>query len=145
FYDAVGPHIRWGLPMFGQDEARRLRGTPESEWSPEEGIGCIWLISPGLLYADLTPGSGVQESYFRYGWLSPVAEAPAGMPSPEDMAARAARAVGQDQAVWEGCGRGLSRGGHPYELIGRNELGVQLFHRLLAEQTGYTGLIEVGA
>jgi hypothetical protein len=56
------------------------------------------------------------------------------------MAARAARAVGQDQRVWEGCGRGLRRGAHPFELIGRNEKGVQLFHELLAEQTGYRGL-----
>jgi phenylpropionate dioxygenase-like ring-hydroxylating dioxygenase large terminal subunit len=153
FYDTIGPHIRWGLPMFGQDEAKRLRDTPESEWCPEESIGCIWLISPGLLlanelygliYADLTPGSHVQEAFFRYGWLSPVTQPPPGMPSPEDMAARAARAVGQDQVVWEGCGRGLARGAHPYELIGRNELGVQLFHRVLAERTGYTGLVEAG-
>jgi hypothetical protein len=62
------------------------------------------------------------------------------MPSPEHMAARAARAVGQDQAVWEGCGRGLSRGAHGYELIGRNEKGVQLFHEVLAREIGYSGL-----
>ncbi len=151
FYDTVGPHIRWGLPMFGKVDAARLRATPESDWCPEEVIGCIWLISPGLLlanelygliYADLTPGGTAQESFFRYGWLSPVAQPPPGMPSPEDMAARAAKAVGQDQAVWEGCGRGLSRGAHGHELIGPNELGVQLFHRVLAQQTGYSGLIE---
>lgn len=149
FYDAIGPHIRWGLPMFGKDEAERLQATPEEEWRPDESIGCIWLISPGLLlanelygliYADLTPGFSVAESSMRYGWLSPVDEAPAGMPSPEDMAARAARAVGQDQAVWEGCGRGLARGAHDHELIGRNEKGVQLFHEVLAAQTGYDGL-----
>ncbi len=152
FYDAVGPHIRWGLPMFGLEEAQRLRATPEGEWCPEESIGCIWLISPGLLlanelygliYADLSPGGTVQDSVFRYGWLSPVEQPPAGMPSPEEMAARAARAVAQDQTVWEGCGRGLARGAHGYELIGRNELGVQLFHRLLAHQTGYEGLRSV--
>jgi choline monooxygenase len=149
FIDAIGPHVRWGLPMFGPDEARHLRATPESEWRPEESIGCIWLISPGLLlanelygliYADLTPGFGLREAYMRYGWLSPVTEAPEGMPSPEEMAARAARAVGQDQVVWEGCGRGLSRGAHGYELIGRNEKAVQVFHQQLARQTGYSGL-----
>jgi phenylpropionate dioxygenase-like ring-hydroxylating dioxygenase large terminal subunit len=149
FYDAIGPHIRWGLPIFDQEEAKRLRATPESEWNPDERIGCIWLISPGLLlanelygiiYADLTPGPSVTESFMRYGWLSPVTEAPEGMPSPEDMAARAARAVGQDQLVWEGCGRGLSRGAHPYELIGRNEKGLQLFHEVLSKQIGYSGL-----
>ena len=62
------------------------------EWRPEESIGCIWLISPGLLlanelygliYADLTPGPGLSESSFRYGWLSPVKDPPAGMPTPE--------------------------------------------------------------
>jgi hypothetical protein len=67
-------------------------------------------------------------------------EPPDGMPTPEDMAARAARAIYQDQAVWEGCGRGLARGQHGYELIGRNEKGCQLFHELLAQRTGFTGL-----
>jgi hypothetical protein len=135
--------------MFGRDEANRLAGLPESEWNPEEGIGCIWLIWPGLLlanelygiiYADLWPGASVTESFMRYGWLSPVTEPPEGMPRPEEMAARAARAVHQDQVVWEGCGRGLSRGQHGYELIGRNEKAVQLFHEVLAEQIGYGGL-----
>lgn len=149
FYDAFGPHVRWGLPLFGKDDVPRLRATPEEDWNTDEAIGCIWLISPGLLlanelygiiYADITPGFGVTESYMRYGWLSPVADAPEGMPSPEHMAARAARAVGQDQAVWEGCGRGLSRGAHGYELIGRNEKGVQLFHEVLAREIGYSGL-----
>jgi choline monooxygenase len=149
FSDAIGPHVRWGLPMFGKDEAAQLRATPEDQWHPEESIGCIWLISPGLLlanelygiiYADLCPGTRVDESFFRYGWLSPVEQPPDGMPTPEEMAARAARAVVQDQAVWEGCGRGLSRGAHGYELIGRNERGVQLFHETLAHQVGYSGL-----
>lgn len=149
FYDRFGPHIRWGMGLFGKDQVAGLRVTPESEWKPMENIGCIWLISPGLLlshelygmiYADLTPGPSVTESYLRYGWLSPVKEAPAGMPSPEHMAARAARGVLQDQPVWEGCGRGLTRGGHDYALIGRNEKGLQLFHEQLAERIGYEGL-----
>jgi hypothetical protein len=72
--------------------------------------------------------------------LSPVKEPPDGMPTPEEMAARAAKAVGQDQLVWEGCGRGLARGAHGYELIGRNEKAVQVFHQQLARQTGYSGL-----
>jgi phenylpropionate dioxygenase-like ring-hydroxylating dioxygenase large terminal subunit len=149
FYDRFGPHIRWGMALFGKDDVARLRATPESEWKPMENIGCIWLISPGLLlshelygliYADLTPGSAPHESFLRYGWLSPVKEPPAGMPSPEDMAARAARGVQQDAPVWEGCGRGLARGAHGYALIGRNEKGVQLFHEQLSEQIGYYGL-----
>lgn len=149
FYDAIGPHVRWGLPMFDQQGAKTLRATPTDQWHPEQSIGCIWFISPGLLlanelygviYADLTPGPGVTEASFRYGWLSPVTEPPPGMPRPEEMAARAAHAVHQDQAVWEGCGRGLSRGAHSHELIGPNEKGVQLFHEVLARQTGYGGL-----
>ena len=77
---------------------------------------------------------------FRYGWLSPHTRAPEGQPAPEEMAARAAQAVGQDQPVWEGCGRGLRYGAHDHALIGRNEKGVQLFHENLARQTGYAGL-----
>ena len=42
------------------------------------------------------------------------------------------------------CGKaaaaGLARGAHGYELIGRNEKGVQLFHETLARQVGYAGL-----
>jgi hypothetical protein len=31
-------------------------------------------------------------------------------------------------------------GQHGYELIGRNEKGLQLFHEGLARETGYAGL-----
>ena len=62
------------------------------------------------------------------------------MPSPEEMAARAAKAVGQDQPVWEGCGRGLALGAHGFALIGKNEKGVQLMHESVARQVGYEGL-----
>lgn len=149
YYDGFGPHVRWGLGLFDHEGAKRLRDTPESEWMPNEAIGNIWLVSPGLLlanelygiiYATLTIGAHPRQSYFRYGWLSPVAEAPEGMPSPEHMADRARRAVLEDLAVWEGCGRGLSLGQHAFELVGPNEKGVQLFHEGLARETGYTGL-----
>jgi len=149
FYDALGPHVRYGMPMFGRDEVARIRAAPESEWKPEEAFGCIWFISPGLLlanelygliYADLTPGPTVGDSVFRYGWLSPVEEPPAGMPAPDEMAARAARGVAQDKPVWMGCSRGLRLGAHRHALIGRNEKGVQLFHERLARLTGYDGL-----
>ncbi|MBW2497666.1 MAG: aromatic ring-hydroxylating dioxygenase subunit alpha [Deltaproteobacteria bacterium] len=149
FYDLIGPHIRYGFPMFGKEDVARLRATPESEWDPASSVACIWWISPGLLiaeelygliYADLTPGQTSSDAIFRYGWLSPVKEAPEGQPSPEEMAARAAKAVMQDKPVWEGCGRGLSRGEHGYALIGRNELGVQMLHESVAAQIGYEGL-----
>ena len=72
--------------------------------------------------------------------MSPTAEAPEGFSSPAEMAARAAKAVRQDQPVWETCGRGLARGAHDATLIGRNEKGVQLMHESVAKQIGYTGL-----
>ncbi len=149
FYDAIGAHVRYGLPMFGPDDVARIRATPETQWDPASSIGCVWWISPGLLlaqelygliYADLTPGSNVSEAVFRYGWLSPTTEAPEGMASPEEMAARAAQAVSQDQPVWETCGRGLTHGAHDCTLIGRNEKGVQLLHESVARQIGYEGL-----
>jgi hypothetical protein len=62
------------------------------------------------------------------------------MPTPAEMAARAARGVRQDEPVWAGCARGLSKGAHEFALIGRNEKAVQLFHEGLARQTGYNGL-----
>ena len=82
---------------------------------------------------------GTDTAFFRYGWMGPE-QAPAGMPSLEDMTNRAGAAVREDAPVWAGCGRGLKLGQHQAALIGRNELGVQLFHRALAEETGYTGL-----
>ena len=113
-------------------------------------IGCIWYIFPGLLlshelygmiYADLTPGQSVDESFFRYGWLSPVAEPPDGMPTPEEMAARAALAITQDQVVWEGCGR---RSGTRWPRLradrAQREGRPALSRAPGAERTGYAGL-----
>jgi len=149
FYDRVGRHVRYGFAMFDQDGAKRLRATPESEWKPERELGCVWLIFPGLmlanelyglLYADLTPGATTGESYLRYGWLSPYASGPDGMPPPEHMAARAARGVGEDKPVWEGCQRGIANGAHDHVLIGRNEKGLQLFHEIVSQSVGYNGL-----
>ena len=149
FYEAIGPHLRYGLPIFDQEGAKKIKDTPESEWNPAQSIGCIWWISPGLLiaqelygliYADFSQGTSVNESVFRYGWMSPVATPPEGQPSPEDMAARATRAIAEDIPVWEGCTRGLNFGQHGYALIGRNEKGVQLMHESIARQTGYDGL-----
>ncbi len=148
-YDSFGPHVRYSLPMFGRDDVASIRATAEESWDPARALASVWWISPGLLiaeelygliYADLTPGSTVSSAVFRYGWLSPTRTAPKGQPSPEEMAARAAQAVGQDQPVWEGCGRGLTHGAHGYALIGRNEKGVQLFHEAIARETGYSGL-----
>jgi nitrite reductase/ring-hydroxylating ferredoxin subunit len=148
-YDRFGPHVRYALPMFGRDELDRVRGLPEDEQTVANLIAQVWLLSPGILiaqelygliYADLEPGPTAGTALFRYGWMSPVAEAPANMPSPEEMAARAAKAIGEDAPVWEGCGRGLALGGHESALIGKNEKGVQLFHSALAAQTGYNGL-----
>jgi len=149
FYDAIGPHVRWGKLISGKAEADRLRSVPEREWRPDIGIIRVWFIFPGLLlsnelygliYADLTPGPSPNHSSLRYGWLSPVTKAPEGMPAPEEMARRAALGVAQDKAVWEGCARAMAFGGHSHEVIGRNEKGVQLFHESLARQTGYAGL-----
>ena len=153
-FDAVGPHVRWVLPIFTRDDVAEIRATPESEWRPDEQIARVWWISPGLLlaneyygliYADLSPGATPGAAVFRYGWLSPTPTAPAGLPSPEAMAARAAKAVGQDKPVWEGCGRGLRHGAHGYALIGRNEKGVQLMHASVARQTGFGGLVSASS
>jgi choline monooxygenase len=148
-FDAIGPHVRWALPMFTKADVERIRATPESEWKPEALVAYVYWISPGLLlaneyygliYADLSPGEKPAEAVFRYGWLTPLLDAPVGLPSPQDMAARAAVAVRQDKPVWEGCGRGLRHGAHASVLIGRNEPGVRMMHESVARQTGYRGL-----
>ena len=146
----TGPDPHTMIPRSAvPDDTARLRAAPESEWDPDANVACVWWIAPGLLlahelygliYADLTPGTQVDRAVFRYGWLSPTPDAPPGQPSPEAMAARAAKAVGQDRVVWAGCGRGLMQGAHDAVLIGRNERGLQLFHEGLARQLRYEGL-----
>ena len=152
FFEAVGAHVRWVLPMFGAADVARIRATPKGQWKPDELVACVYWVSPGLLlaheyygliYADLSPGDRPLESVFRYGWLTPVTEPPPGLPSPQAMAERAAVAVRQDAPVWEGCGRGLRHGAHERVLIGRNEPGLQRMHASIARQTGYRGLAKV--
>jgi choline monooxygenase len=148
-YDRFGPHLRYCLPLFGPDgvtdlRARMAQGSP-IDW---HDVAQVWLISPGVLIANdswgldigfMEPGPTTDTAFFRYGWMG-TQEAPAGMPSIEDMTKRAGVAVREDAPVWAGCGRGLKFGQHETALIGRNELGVQLFHEALAEETGYGGL-----
>lgn len=145
-YERIGNHILWTQPLFGEAglEAARAdvaEGRP-IEW---QRWGNIWLLFPGIIIANdiygydvgvMEPGPTIDSAHIRYGWLAPQ-EGPAGYPTPSEMAERAALAIAEDKAVWEGCGRGLARGGHDYAVIGRNELGVQLFHEALAEATDY--------
>jgi len=148
-YDRFGPHLRYCLPLFGPDgvadlRARMALGRP-IDW---HDVAQVWLISPGVLIANdswgldvgfMEPGPTTDTAFFRYGWMGRQ-EAPEGMPSLEDMTERAGMAVREDAPVWAGCGRGLKLGQHEAAVIGRNELGVQLFHQALAEETGYHGL-----
>ena len=139
------------MPMFGQKDIAQIRQLQASGGkAPLSGhVAQVWLLSPGILlaqelygliYADLAPGPTVGTTLFRYGWMSPVEEAPENLPSPSDMARRAAVAVREDAPVWAGCARGLQFGAHGHTLVGKNEKGVHLFHEALAEQTGFDGL-----
>ena len=150
-YDRFGPHVRYSLPMFGQQEIAEIRQLQASgqKVPPAGRIAQVWLLSPGvllaqelygLIYADLEPGPTIGSTLFRYGWMSPVDVAPENLPSPSDMARRSAAAVREDAPVWAACARGLAYGGHDHTLVGKNEKGVHLFHESLAEQTGYEGL-----
>jgi choline monooxygenase len=152
-YDRFGPHVRYSLPMFGAEEAVGIRRSHAGGLQIKaHSVAQVWLLSPGvllaqelygLIYADLEPGPDNGSTLFRYGWLSPLEQAPANLPSPSEMAQRAAVAVREDAPVWASCRRGLQFGAHGHVMIGRNEKGVQLFHETLAEQTGYDGLAYV--
>jgi phenylpropionate dioxygenase-like ring-hydroxylating dioxygenase large terminal subunit len=148
-YDRHGDHVHWMIPLFSRDDTdgvrREFSQGRHLDWRM---VGNIWLLAPGILIANdqygfdvgvMEPGDSVDTAFMHYGWLAPQ-EAPSGWPSPEVMAQRAAIAIAEDQVVWEGCGRGLARGGHDYAIVGRNEKGVQFFHESLAELTGYRGL-----
>jgi choline monooxygenase len=149
-YDRFGPHVRYSLPLFGLDEVAEIKRLAVEGDGPLLGkVAQVWFLSPGvlfaqelygLIYADLEPGPTVSSSLFRYGWLSPVQQAPQNMPGPDEMARRAAVAVMEDAPIWATCDRGVSMGGHVDALIGKNERGVHLFHEALAAQTGYVGL-----
>ena len=148
-YDRFGAHIRYCLPLFGPDGVAGLRERiTNGEAVDWRDVAQVWLISPGVLIANdswgldigfMEPGPSTDTTYFRYGWMGPR-DAPVGLPSLIDMAARAGVAVREDAPVWAGCGRGLKLGAHQAAVIGQNEKGVQLFHEALAEETGYTGL-----
>lgn len=151
-YDRFGPHLRYCLPLFGKEGVADLRSRM-SQGLPIDGrqVAQVWLISPGVLIANdswgldigfMEPGPTSDTAFFRYGWMGSP-QAPEGMPTLEDMTRRAGDAVQEDAPVWAGCGRGLKHGQHEAALIGRNELGVQLFHEALADETGYTGLRRV--
>ena len=149
-YDRFGPHLRYSLPKFGADAVGRLRAENSPRPSGTSDLFAqVWLLSPGILlaqelyglyFADMEPGPTTNCAFFRYGWMSAERAPSESTPTPLDMARRAANAVREDAPVWEGCGRGLTQGGHGHALIGKNELGVQLFHESLADQTGYRGL-----
>lgn len=149
-YDRFGPHMRYCLPVFGEDDIGEMREYGKDrhvlDWRK---LVRVWLISPGLLIANdsygldigfMEPGDTPETAFFRYGWMGP-SEAPDGFPTLAEMAERAGAAVREDAPVWEGCGRGLAFGEHEHATIGRNEKGVQLFHEALADQTGYAGLL----
>lgn len=148
-YDRFGPHLRYCLPLFGPDEVADLRARKAQGLAVDwHDIAQVWLISPGVLIANdswgldigfMEPGPTTDTAFFRYGWMG-WPQAPEGMPSLDDMTNRAGMAVREDAPVWAGCGRGLKLGQHAAAVIGRNELGVQLFHAALAEETGYGGL-----
>lgn len=150
-YDRFGPHLRYCLPLFGRDGIEDLRARMAADEPIDwRTIAQVWLISPGILIANdswgldigfMEPGTTTDTAFFRYGWMG-SAQAPEGMPSLEEMTTRAGMAVREDAPVWAGCGRGLKYGQHESALIGRNELGVQMFHRALAEETGFGGLRE---
>jgi choline monooxygenase len=77
FHDVIGPHVRWGLPMFGEDEAKRLRATPEDEWRPEDLSGVV--VGQRALRVDLRrsdSGTGVERVIVPL-WVAQSGERPA--------------------------------------------------------------------
>ncbi len=123
---------------------------PEDQWDPDADIGCIWLICPGLLlahelygliYADLGPGLTTVDGLLPLRLAEPGGRA-ARRPCPAPPRWRPGPPRRSGRTSW--CGRAAAGGcpaaQHGYELIGRNEKGVQLFHETLARQTGYPGL-----
>lgn len=144
-YDRVGNHVRWMIPKFDRTGIPAFEAALARDESFDwRAISNIWILAPGIIIANdqygfdigvIEPGQEIDRAFMHYGWMAPT-EPPEGYPPPEAMAERAARAIIEDQVVWEGCGRGLAKGAHDYVVIGRNEKGVQLFHEILADLTG---------
>jgi phenylpropionate dioxygenase-like ring-hydroxylating dioxygenase large terminal subunit len=71
FCDAVGPHVRWGLPMFGPDEAARLKGLPEAQWDPTRASAASGSSPPACCSPTSCTGSSTPTSAPAPGCASP--------------------------------------------------------------------------
>jgi phenylpropionate dioxygenase-like ring-hydroxylating dioxygenase large terminal subunit len=139
-YDQYGPHQRIGFAKHGiQDQ---LLPIPEAEWDPYPAMSLVISIFPnislainadGVGMAQLNPGPTSSESrtiqtVYR---MTPIADA-------DDDARAQARAdflyeVVRDEDYWVGAGvqRGMATGANTEFLFGRNEIGLQHFHKTL--------------
>lgn len=143
-FDALGPHQR---NVFALRAIADAVGRPPNEWNPATCTGPILFLFPGLAIAGglrhqtavsiVLPGQTVGES--RTQQMILLRRAP--VDEEEIKAADQARdwfhdvVLDEDYLTGEGVQRGLDALAGTDYLFGRNEPGVQHFHRVLRDLT----------
>jgi phenylpropionate dioxygenase-like ring-hydroxylating dioxygenase large terminal subunit len=139
-HDTYGPHQRL---VMGRRNLGELTQIPESEWSSAERLRLIHSIFPNMsisgilgdhcLVSQIRPGNGPDETVTRQTILA--AKAPV---TPEEMEKSTAfskmaeiAVAKEDYPVGFSIQAGLASGANTRFLIGRNEPGIQHYHRMV--------------
>ena len=140
-HDTYGPHQRI---VFGRRTLEELKDKPEAQWDAETHIRRIHLGFPNLaisgvlgdhcLVSQVFPGPTPESTITRQNVLSArkpeTEEQKQATAAFSDIVERAVR--DEDYAIGYGIQRGLKSGALQHFTYGRNEPGVQHFHRMVA-------------
>jgi len=147
-HDTYGPHQRI---TFGRKSLKDLMDQPEEKWAPDEHIRLIHSVFPNLsisgvlgdhcLVSILFPGPGpdttVTRQYVLAAQEPKTEEQIAATEGFSNIVLRAVR--DEDYAMGFTIQRGLASGANETFLFGRNEPGLQHYHRMVARYGCWSG------
>lgn len=145
-HDTFGPHQRI---TFGRRSLKQLIDQPEAEWDPDEHIRLIHSVFPNLsisgvlgdhcLVSIVFPGATADVTTTRqYVLAAKEPETPEEIAATEGFSDIVLRAVqDEDYAMGYCIQQGLGSGANEAFLFGRNEPGLQHYHRMVAKYGGW--------
>lgn len=147
-HDTYGPHQRL---VMGRKNLGDLDGLPESEWNAPEKLRLIHSIFPNMsisgilgdhcLVSQIRPAENPRETITRQTILSAKKpETEAEIEKSKAFSKMAETAVaGEDYPVGLSIQAGLKSGANTAFLIGRNEPGIQHYHRMVEKFVAESG------